>query len=379
MGNEAAANVPPDWDRATRFLTGLRELLKTPTLPTLPGTIAASARLCAQCDNAAVFLESGTSYRCVVVSDHAGVHTVDDGLALSEQWPPIQAMRTGISSHLIPETRTEPAWTEQASGSPGAEQAHTWLALALQVGDRLLGFIGLSFQQSTVISDTDRRSLEEFASAAASLLQQAKLLAEAASDAGIRNAQVDSAVRGLSAALEVVQEALKDGSDIRTAVGAIGKAVPAVFPNDALLIVTMPDGSRPLDRLYSDYPDGDGALDDVASTIAPLLSGRTAPLVLGSFDSDESPEAQKALRAAGLQASLAVPGARRSRRGSRPPSWSPPRPASAKGKPLWPSDLPLCLARRCVERESFVIREWRQYATSAIAWLARSMMCWLRP
>jgi DNA-binding NarL/FixJ family response regulator/signal transduction histidine kinase len=307
MGNEAAANVPPDSDRATRFLTGLRELLKTPTLPTLPATIASSARLCAQCDNTAVFLESGTSYRCVVVSDHAGVHTVDDGLVLSEQWPPIHAMRTGISSHLIPETRTDPAWTEQAPGSPGSERVHTWLALALQVGDRLLGFIGLSFQQFTVISDSDRRSLEQFASAAASLLQQAMLLAEAASDAAVRNAQLDSAVGGLWAALEVVQEALKDGSDIRTAVGAIGKAVPAVLPNDALLIVTMPDGSRPLERLYSDYPDGNDALDDVANTIAPLLSGRTAPLALNSFDPYESPEAHEALRAAGLQASLAVP------------------------------------------------------------------------
>jgi DNA-binding NarL/FixJ family response regulator/signal transduction histidine kinase len=474
MSNKAAADVPPDIDRATRFLTGLQELLKTPALSALPSAIATSARTCAQCDNAAVFLESGASYRCVVVSDRAGVHSVDDGPVLPEQWPPLHSLRAGLPYYLIPDTRNEPTWSGQAPGSPGVDQAQTWLALALQVGDRLLGFIGLSFYQTTAISDANRRSLEQFASASASLLQQANLLVEnstaarrsalrleltaeldeaanaediaqiavegarrnldasfvglypvnpvetlervvlaestfnasdptvgaaiqsliitateqkrtlaapdipadpcpdeavriyretflaggikalivtpvsyrgvisaimvvigttatwsagevvlaerlavdtgralaragAANDAGVRTAQLDSAARGLWAALDVVRETLTDGSDLRTAVGAIGKAVPAVLPNDALLIVTMPDGSRPLDHLYSDYPEGDNALDDVASTLAPLLPGRTAPWVLSSFDPAESPAAKEALRAAGLQASLAVP------------------------------------------------------------------------
>ncbi len=310
MGDVAAKAVPSDSDRALRVLTGLRELLKTPTRPTLFTAIASAGRTLARSDSSTVFIDDGASYRCVAIADQAGARLVEQGISLPESWPPLHALRGGLSSDLVLDPQGGIPWAEQSVGGPGAGVVNAWLALALRVEDRLLGFVAVSVQRTAEISAEDRDSLAEFASIAATLLQQANMLVESAT--GARRfatsldvwAGLDDAARGLRAALDAVRGTLAAGTDLQIAARAIGEAAPSILPNDAVLIVAMPESGRPLDPLYA---EGEGALTDVARSIASLLPARTAPLALNDLDPNLSAEAREALRAAGLQACLAVP------------------------------------------------------------------------
>jgi DNA-binding NarL/FixJ family response regulator/signal transduction histidine kinase len=180
MSIESSSGAPEDSGRPERLLAGILELLEAPALPGLHHAIAASARQCARSSAAALFVQDGTSYHCLAVADDEGIRALEGTLPLLEQWLPLRRLQSDLSSILVADTRTEPGWSELPPSNPGVEHARTWLGLALPAEERLLGFIGLSYDEPTALSDDERALLETFARAASTLLRQATLLTESA-------------------------------------------------------------------------------------------------------------------------------------------------------------------------------------------------------